>query len=332
MSTTNTDNDTDNNAPPRTDDSDYAPPVGGDDDSELEDKEDVPAEDWLPLYLVRTVGRARETINMDEVLKEMQEEGFGDSDNEADDMLDHDDAMVAALEERRDLAAVEEEETVEFSDRNAILLQKGATVPALKLPGPPTNWSAPSRKVERGEPSFLDVDNPGGWDEFTYRPEFAAKGEKKYVRHVLPTGASPVAEVDGKRAVGPWEFFYGGWKDMGDNSFRDGASKAEPFPESRRGKLDEHLLSQLGLTAERMTSCDALFFYQLLLPMCDPTKSGITNDPRKAFYSRVETFTNWYAYSIGLGGSYGHRFKSVDLSELVHFDGVVVRDGGRGGQ
>jgi hypothetical protein len=331
MSSTNTDNDEDNTAPPATDVSDNVPPGGDNDGSALEDQEDVPAEDSLPLYLVRTISRARETINMDEVLEDMQEEGFGDSDNEADDVLDHDDAMIAALAERRDIAAVEEEETVEFSDRNAILLQKGATVPALKLPGPPTNWLAPSRKVAKGEPLFLDVDNPGGWDEFTYRPEFSPKGEKQYVRHVLPTGASPVPEVDGKRAVGPWEFFYGGWKDMGDNGFRDGASKAEPFPESRRGKLDEHLLSQLGLTTERMTSCDALFFYQLLLPMCDPTKSGITNDPRKGFYSKVEGFTNSYAYSIGLGGSYGHRFKSIDLNELVHFDGVVVRDGVRGG-
>ncbi len=154
-------------------------------------------------------------------------------------MLDHDDAMIAALEERRDIAAVEEEETVEFSDRtNAILLQKGATAPALKLLGTPTNWLAPARKEAKGEPLFLEVDNPGGWDEYTYRPEFSTKGEKKYVRHVLPTGASPVAEVDGKRMVGPWEFFYGGWKDSGYNSFRDGASKSEPFPDSRQGKLD----------------------------------------------------------------------------------------------
>ena len=330
MSTTTA---TEDNAPPETEDSDYAP-TGGDDvvGDDLED-EDVPVEDedTLPLYLVRNVGKARETINMDEVLEEFNEEGFGDSDNEADDLLDHDDAMTAALEERREIAAVEEEETVEFTDRNAILLQKGATGPPLKLPGAPTNWLAPSRKVAKGEPLFLEVDNPGGWDEFTFRPEFATKGEKQYVRHVLPTGASPVPEVDGKRKVGPWEFFYGGWKDLANNSFRDGSTKAEPFPESRRGKLDNHLLLRMGLTTERMTTCDALFFYQLLLPMCDPTKSGITADPRKAFYSKVEGFTNSYAYSIGLGGSYGHRFKSVDLHELVHFDGVVVRDGVRGG-
>ena len=143
--------------------------------------------DTLPLYLVRTVGRARETINnMDEILEDMQEEGFGYSNNEADDVLDHDDAMVEALEERREISAVEEKKTVEFSDRNAILLQKGATAPALKLPGAPTHWSEPAKKVAKGKSLFIDVDNPGGWDEYTYRPEFATKGEKQYVRHVLP--------------------------------------------------------------------------------------------------------------------------------------------------
>jgi hypothetical protein len=58
---------------------------------------------------------------MAEVLEDMNEEGFGDSDNEADDMLDHDDAMVEALEEQCQQAGVEDDETVEFNDHNAIL-------------------------------------------------------------------------------------------------------------------------------------------------------------------------------------------------------------------
>jgi hypothetical protein len=164
-----------------------------------------------------------------------------------------------------------------------------------------------------------------------FRPEFLTKGDKNYVKHVLPTVASPVMEVDGKRTVGQWEFFYGGWKDSGSNGFRDGASKAQPFPDSRHGKLDNYLLLRMGLSSQRIQDCDALFFYQLLLPMCEPAKSGINADPRKAFYSKAEGSTNSYAYSIGLGGSYGHKFKAVDLSELVHFDGVVVRDGVHGG-
>jgi hypothetical protein len=52
----------------------------------------------------------------------------------------------------------------------------------------------------------------------------------------------------------------------------------------------------------------------------------------KAFYSKVETtFSNLYAIQIGLGGSYGHKFKNVVIDELVRFNGVVIRDGVKGG-
>lgn len=81
-----------------------------------------------------------------------------------------------------------------------------------------------------------------------------------------------------------------------------------------------------------MKDCDALFFYQLLLPICDPKKSGIPGDPRKPFYSEVCKFSNTYACEQGLfSGQYGHAFKQVRFDELVHFDGTVVRDGALGG-
>ena len=43
----------------------------------------------------------------------------------------------------------------------------------------PENWAPPSRpetynhvyKPERGEPKFIDLDNPGGWDDYTYQPK-----------------------------------------------------------------------------------------------------------------------------------------------------------------
>jgi hypothetical protein len=103
------------------------------------------------------------------------------------------------------------------------------------------------------------------------------------------------------------------------------------FPESRKGMLDADLLETLGLPKERMVKADALFFHQLLLPMCDPKMSGIAANPCKPFYSKVEMFSNLYAIQIGLGGSYGHRFKNIVLDELVRFDGLVIRDGVRGG-
>jgi hypothetical protein len=73
----------------------------------------------------------------------------------------------------------------------------------------------------------------------------------------------------------------------------------------------------MGLTEERMKTGDPLFFHQLLLPICDPKCSGIKDDPQKPFYSEVvERFLNIYAFSIGLGGSNQHTFKTITLDEL----------------
>ena len=72
-------------------------------------------------------------------------------------------------------------------------------------------------------------------------------------------------------------------------------------------------------------------FYQLLLPICYPKRSGIQGGDRQPFCSEVEGLKNFYAYSIGLGGSYGHKFKPIELHDIVHLDGVVVKDGVRGG-
>ena len=103
------------------------------------------------------------------------------------------------------------------------------------------------------------------------------------------------------------------------------------MPDSRKGKLDACLLATMGLTHSRMENIDALLFYQLLLPMCNPARSGILHDPRLPFYSEVEKFSQLYAIQIDLGGAYGHSFKKLKIDELVYFDGVVVRDGVRGG-
>jgi hypothetical protein len=80
-----------------------------------------------------------------------------------------------------------------------------------------------------------------------------------------------------------------------------------------------------------MDKHDALFFCQLLLPICDPKRSDIVNDPWKPFYSQVKSFSNLHAYLIGLGGLYGHKFRDIELHELVRFDDVGVQDGVRGG-
>ena len=61
--------------------------------------------------------------------------------------------------------------------------------------------------------------------------------------------------------------------------------------------------------------------------MCHPFKSDIANDPRVPYLTSVESFTNIYKFSTGQGGSYGHEWNNVVMTELVRFNGILVRDG-----
>lgn len=199
----------------------------------------------------------------------------------------------------------------------------------VKLPKREENWIPPPVKVDKGEIPFDQVDNPGGWDEYYFRPKFNKAG--KYMGHYLPTGAKPVPkDENGNRTCGGWTFHYDGFKNE-EFPYRSGATTTNLFPEERKGFLDINILKKLGLTKERIDSVDALFFYQLILPICDVKRSGIDNDPRTSYYSKVANFTNGYAGQQGLQSGYGHHFKSTNPPELIHFDGVLFHDGVLGG-
>ena len=141
----------------------------------------------------------------------------------------------------------------------------------------------------------------------------------------------PVDE-EGHRKTAGWHFHYDKWSGN-DNAtkFRSGATRLNPFPDSRKGYLDYDLLKKMDLNKTRLVNKNAFFFWQLLFPVCDPTKSGIDDDPRCPFYSEVEKWSQKYAASQGLFGAYGHNFKPVMCAELLHFDMCVVRDGVLGG-
>jgi hypothetical protein len=131
--------------------------------------------------------------------------------------------------------------------------------------------------------------------------------------HTMPAGAPAVSvhKVTGKRQAGGFEFFYHGWKQenpTGDNC-RFGASRDLLFPPDRQVQLDVNYLKKMGLTRKRMLECDALFFYQLLLPVVDPAMSGINEDPRMGYYEEVAQNTNMYAFGKkNRGGTRGHLF------------------------
>lgn len=141
---------------------------------------------------------------------------------------------------------------------------------------------------------------------------------------------------DGRKFGGCY-FYYNGWEapnnEDGETKYaRKMASSEDPFPKGRCGFLDVDVLLSLGTSEVTMKTKDALHFYQLIFPLCNPNASGITSDPRLPFYSEIEKISNVYTYDIGLGGSYGHSFKTVSIEELFRWDGIVYRDGMRGGE
>ena len=104
-------------------------PVVNDDETPVANDDATPlsppdVNDGLPSHLLRLISRD-EAINPDDVTEEAKENGdVDDSDDEADDFLDHDAAMVEATVERQEEER-EDEDAVDNGDPNSVVLQKG---------------------------------------------------------------------------------------------------------------------------------------------------------------------------------------------------------------
>jgi hypothetical protein len=179
---------------------------------------------------------------------------------------------------------------------------------------------------------FKLVDNPGGWSAFVFQPKYNKAG--KYDGHFTPAGAKVVpANTEGVRSINDWIFHYDGFD--GDeftwNTYRRVGATAENIKPPERGpKLDVPLLQKHGINSNTINS--PLHFYQLLLPLCDPSKSGIHGDGRMPFWVNAADCTNIYAtIEKGWGGSYSHAFNPVSVPELVKWAAVPICHGARGG-
>jgi hypothetical protein len=62
--------------------------------------------------------------------------------------------------------------------------------------------------------------------------------------------------------------------------------------------LDVTFLKKMGLSKQMMLECNALFFYQLILPIVDPAMSGIDGDSRMGYYKDIARNTNMYAFGV----------------------------------
>jgi hypothetical protein len=132
----------------------------------------------LPLYLVRLTGQNDHGVNLTNVFEEAAELGDGGDNNaEGDNAHDHDVAFTASLFDRMSL--LEETAAVEDDIDNFVVLGSGgrlSTAPSqeihVNIPDTPADWQPPAQKVNKGEPVFAEVDNPGGWSQIVFRPEF----------------------------------------------------------------------------------------------------------------------------------------------------------------
>ena len=186
--------------------------------------------DWEDNASIDTAGREinDEHIKLLQVEDGEQEIGDGGSSDGEGNVYE---CVVSFLEGMKDVEierlhrdADEIEHCIEANDEDAILCDK--TSPKVSgLIGAPIGWSAhfppanwnPTVNLSKGEPLFDDVDNPGGWNSFTFCPIF----EKGHcVSHAMPVGATPVPmDVSGKRQSGGFESFYNGW--MQENPTRE---------------------------------------------------------------------------------------------------------------
>ena len=78
-------------------------------------------------------------------------------------------------------AATDDSNAVAHTERKHEVLLSGNRV---RLPSPPEAWVGPVPKTVKGEPAFVEVDNPGKWCEYTYRAEFDKHGV--YKGHTVP--------------------------------------------------------------------------------------------------------------------------------------------------
>eukprot|EP00536_Pseudo-nitzschia_multiseries_P006363 jgi/Psemu1/15072/gm1.15072_g len=147
----------------------------------------------------------------------------------------------------------------------------------------PKDFIPHDAKSALDEPPWSMVGNPGLWDQYCFRPKFDWNKEGKYLHHQLPLGCTPVPGEGTKRKCDNW-----------DSITLDGFKKpcyfrryVLPsmvdfelfFPSKRKGLLNMRKLKLHGLTKERLILGDALFFYQLLLPLhLDPVDEAEEED------------------------------------------------------
>ena len=151
---------------------------------------------------------------------DLEDADGGSSDVEGEESEIFDSAYLRAMMERSNEEGGMHVEEISTGDIAFVLAEDGVleenhTVDLEdKVHKAPDDWIPPDKKEEGdNEPDFEDVDNPGNWSNFIFRPVYKKEGRGKdakytYIKHELPTGCTPVPmNSNGKRVVNGWEFF-----------------------------------------------------------------------------------------------------------------------------
>ena len=201
--------------------------------------------------------------------------------------------------------------------------------------------------------AFNNADNPGNWPAYCYTAKQVKGGG--YVYHRLPGGATPVPATDEFsgpiRTIGGCKIYYGGsdgaWGvNLDTDTFfsRSNATPINLLPKERRTVLDCEKLKKYGVNMNRISSEDALFFLQLLLPLTNTNAKGGINeysedqqkhlvvDERKPYYNEVATFSSANMQSwCGNADSCHNSPRLFSTKEQIQFDGITIANGNVGG-
>jgi hypothetical protein len=149
----------------------------------------------------------------------------------------------------------------------------------------------------------------------------------KYICHAMPASAypAPINAVMGKREEGGYELPRMEARKSNKRELQIWCIQGKSIPcRDRDVQLDVAFLKKMGLTKKRMLECIELFFNLLILPIVDPTMSGIDGDTRMGYYKDVARNTNMYAFGVkNRGGTRRHVFCSTSAEELLVWDGIV---------
>ena len=66
----------------------------------------------------------------------------------------------------------------------------------VKIPRTQDDYVTSVVNTIKGEPAFKSMKHPGQWYWYFQSPNFNSKGGKKYVHHMLPTGARPLPAIE----------------------------------------------------------------------------------------------------------------------------------------